>query len=663
MKRFALLTLFVVASCANAAEEPTFNADIAPIVYKNCTPCHRPGGEAPFKLDSYEAVQRSGRQIGIVVASGYMPPWLPQPTDHPFADQRGLTEQEKQTIQRWVNQGMPQGDGDAPAAPTFASGWRLGEPDWVIELPEAFTLRADGDDLYRNFVLPTPLPSGLWVGAIEFDPGNRRAVHHARILVDPTDASRRRDEAQPGVGYDGMSPGDAAPPDGRILGWAPGKVAKRHDEAAWRLEPGVDLVLQLHLVPTGKPETIQPRIALYAAPGPPARRPYSLLLGTREIDLPAGANDVAVEDDYTIPVDVELAALYPHAHYLAREMQLEATLPDGASRRLLQIDEWDFDWQDDYWFADPVALPAGTTLTMRYRYDNSADNVRNPSNPPRRVRYGAESTDEMAEMLIQLVTTNDEDRAKLVQDNDLHTIAEALEWRKQRFQEAPDEVDTWIALGNNYVQLGRFSEGLQFLRRATRAQPENSDLWVNVGWANERLGQSDRALRAYGKALASDADHAEALAAAGRLLRTRPEGIAQAIALHRRLVERRPREASAHRTLAESYRSAGEFALAIESYRRTIELNPEDPVALRDGSWLAATQRGDAEEALQWAQRLRRLEPEAWTSWATEAAALAANGERAAAVEAIDRALESAPESERAELQRQRARYGTSNSP
>ena len=248
-----------------------------------------------------------------------------------------------------------------------------------------------------------PAPSAPGISAAE---GGR--------FVDPSDGSRRRDQADPEPGYGGMNLEPARPPDGYFLGWTPGKRTRRAEAgAAWTLKRGADLVLQLHLTSTGKPERLRPQIGLYFTEDPPTATAYPLCMFADDIDLPAGAADVVVTDQFVTPVAVNVHSIYPHAHYLCRSMSAWATLPNGERRDLFRIDRWDFDWQDDYTFREPMALPAGTRFAFEYHYDNSLGNPSNPSDPPRRVTLGDRSTDEMGNLTLQVMTKDQATRRQL----------------------------------------------------------------------------------------------------------------------------------------------------------------------------------------------------------------------------------------------------------
>lgn len=399
----------------------TFTRDVAPILFENCAACHGPRGPGPFSVLSFEEVRARADLIAKYTASRYMPPWLPSPGYRELAGTRRLDSAEIAMIQAWVAAGAPRGDpADLPPAPEFTSAWALGEPDLVVEMP-AYSVPAEGRDLYRNLVASVPGDMRRYVRAVDLRPGNRGVVHHARLMVDSTTSSRELDASDPEPGFDGMElMSNANNPPGHFVGWTPGRVPQAgYEHLAWALEPGSDLVLQLHLRPSGRPETVRARVGLYLADEPPSRTAVLVLLGTEVIDIPAGASNYVVRDSFTLPVSVDVLSVYPHAHYLGKTMEGFARLPDGRTEHLLHIDDWDFDWQDQYRFAEPLTLPAGTVLGMRFTYDNSVANPQNPNDPPVRVTYGSSSTDEMASLIIQVVPRS---------SADAETLGERLEW-------------------------------------------------------------------------------------------------------------------------------------------------------------------------------------------------------------------------------------------
>ena len=359
-----------------------------------------------------------------------MPPWKPVDAGIAFANHRGLLATEVDTIANCVAAGCPEGERtSAPPAPEFENEWSLGQPDLVLKMDRPFRVPADGPDLYRSFALPAQLPEDRWVKAIELRPQARGVVHHALFFVDDGGAlrSQRENDGQPGVrgmkfvsgsGASFLQRGPAGLAGG-LGGYVPGAMPNRLPGGlARRLPADSDIVMQTHFHPTGKEETEQAELGLYFAEKAPEHLlvPIQLppLFGIGAgIDIPAGQQDYAIRQSYTLPIDVMAIETSGHAHYLCRTMRLTADLPSGKQLVLLQIDDWDLDWQDQYQFAEPIDLPRGTTLTARITYDNSADNPENPFSPPRRIQWGRESTDEMGSITLQVIAKAESQRTVL----------------------------------------------------------------------------------------------------------------------------------------------------------------------------------------------------------------------------------------------------------
>jgi len=393
------------------AAAPTFSHDVAPILYKACAECHHAGGVAPFALVTYDDAAKRARLIATVTARRYMPPWLPS-TPH-FLNERKLTDAEIALLNRWADAGAPEGNpASTPAPPLFSDAWQLGPPDLEATMPAPAAVPAEGPDLYRCFVIPAPSPQEHWVRALDIRPGNARVVHHAILFQDTTHTARQRDA---GSGYPCFGTPGFLPARG-LGGWTPGALpARMPDDIPELLHAAADLVLQIHYHPTGKPETDRTRVALYFTGQKPKRRLMDIPLGSNRIDIPAGERAYVVKDYFTLPVDVEAIGIIPHAHYLCKSMYGYALLPGGAKRTLIQIPDWNFNWQQQYRYPAPVRLPAGTRLEMEFVYDNSAQNPRNPNQPPRRVTWGPATTDEMAGLHIEVVPVHPEDADELSQ--------------------------------------------------------------------------------------------------------------------------------------------------------------------------------------------------------------------------------------------------------
>lgn len=485
-----LLVLFT--SVAHAQEPLTFTKDIAPILWKHCGSCHRHADLAPFPLLDYADVRPRARRIVDVTAARRMPPWLPDAGPH-FSGERGLAQAEIDRIAAWADAGALEGKAaDLPRRPSWSDGWQLGTPDLVVQASAPYTLRAGSGDVFRNLVIPVPLKAGQWVRGIEVDPGNRQVVHHAALAVDRTATSRRLDaaDAEPGFAGDMIAESAARSPAGRAVGWTPGMTPSFEPAGmAWRLEPGSDVVLLLHLMPGDRPQAVRPRIALYFADQPPTRPSMDFKLGSMSIDLPAGATDVAIEDRVTLPVDVDLVSIYPHAHYLATRMVALATLPDGRSRTLLSIRDWDFRWQEQYRYVDPVALPKGTVVTMRYVYDNSSANRRSPSGGTKDVHFGPLSSDEMGDLWLRLAPRRVEDAPALARAYLEHELQKDIVRARVRVTRAPGDAVARLALGVALLEAGRAGDALPHLSEAVRLDPVNAIASLNLGNALLDIGR------------------------------------------------------------------------------------------------------------------------------------------------------------------------------
>jgi tetratricopeptide (TPR) repeat protein len=535
----------------SADRRVTFNRDVAPILFRSCAMCHRPGEAAPFPLLTYKDAKSHARQIVAVTQSHFMPPWLPEPGEPKLADELRLTAEEIGTFQKWVDQGTEEGDpSDLPSAPKFVPGWQLGQPDQIIKADKPFVLPAKGSDMYWNFIFRTPVDRTRWLKAIEIRPGDKRVVHHANILVDRGQSARRQ-EAHPGEGFAGMElkiESEAFDPDSHFLFWKPGTVPQPEpDGMSLRLDKDTDLVLNIHLQPSGKQEVIQPSLGLYFTEKPATLHPVLLQLeNDRQLDIPPGEKNFVVTDEFTLPLDVDLLAIYPHAHYLGREMQALATLPDGSSKTLVHILHWDLNWQAVYRYATPISLPRGTTISMRYTYDNSDDNPANPNDPPRRVVGGNRSSDEMAHLWLQVLPHALPDgsvdpRMVLQEGMARHTVEknpadfgaqynlgamlqargvpdEALQHFALAVQIRPEDATANNALGAALMATGRLDEAIPHLSTALKAQPDNFDAHYNLANALASQGQFREAIEHYRAALRLQPDDANVEANLGAAL-------------------------------------------------------------------------------------------------------------------------------------------------
>ena len=588
----AVVCLFAAVAPIEAAERPpTFNRDVAPIIFQNCTPCHRPGEPAPFTLLTYDEVRQRARQIVTTTEHRFMPPWKPDPEFRHFEGERWLEDEEIETLRDWVDAGAVEGDPrERPSPPRFPEGWHLGKPDLVLTMPEAFTVPAEGNDLFRNFVLPVPVNERRYVQAIEFRPGNGKAVHHARILLDETGELRQRDLEQPGPGFEGMDAPGAHFPEGHFLGWAPGKMPRRED-VAWPLAARSDIIVQMHLKPSGRQESVKASIALYFTTKAPTIHPVLLRLGSKTIDIPPGESSYVVTDSYALPVPAKALSIYPHAHYLAREMTVVAEMPDGSTERLLRISDWDFNWQDEYEFVDPVALPKGARLVMRFVYDNSSTNPRNPNSPPRRVVSGPEGSDEMGELLVQFLAASEADATMLRAETSRKNLLAEVAGEEKRIADVPGDYSVRNSLGVHYVQLGRNDEARAQFMAALELSPDHAVAHYNLGVIAILANQADEALMHLTKALEVKPAYAEAHSNLGVLLEAtgRPD---EAFDRYRKALESRPDNAAALANIARQLMRRGRPGEAVDHLERLQRLQPDNPVVLGN---LAAAYSADGQ--------------------------------------------------------------------
>lgn len=626
---FSLVALSLASP--SGAQPVTYSKDIAPIIYKRCTPCHRPGEIGPFPLQDYRDVRQRLTLISDALQKRLMPPWKPEEPADTFLEERALSDDERRRLQAWISAGGPEGDPkDLPERPTFTDGWQFGTPDVVVSMPEAYTLRPDGPDLFRSFVLPIPTNEAKYVSAIEFRPGKGRGVHHANIGVDRTRSSRRLDASDAELGYVGGMVQDAAYPVGYLLGWTPGQLPRPSPaDMPWRLEANSDLVVQLHLQPTGRPEPIQISVGFFFTDKKPTRSPFGLRLGSETIDIAPGDAHYEIRDRFVLPVDVELYALQPHAHNLGREMYADATLPDGTVRQLITIRDWDFRWQDVYRYSTPVPLPKGSTIAMRFVYDNSAGNPRNSFTPPQRVVWGQNTTDEMGDLWMQLVPLREEDAPALSADIARKTRLEDIAAYTRVEQADPSNPLRHDALGMLYLQDGRPQEAVKHFLDSLRLNKDSASTHYNLGLAYSMLREFADATREYESAVRLEPDHAEAHNNLGAMLHVAGR-LDQAATHYRRALELRPENAEAHANLGRLLTLQGKTAEAAEQFEAGLAAQPASVASLTGLAWIRATAATPSlrrpGQAVALAERARQLtrgqDPQAFDALAAGYAAL-----------------------------------------
>jgi Tfp pilus assembly protein PilF len=548
----ALACCLALALQAQTPPHPNFTQDVAPILREHCIVCHHTGGGAPFSLVEFPDARKHAAEVAEATHSRHMPPWLPESGYGDFEGEDRLSEAQISLISKWVRAGAPEGPPEAlAAAPAFADGWQLGPPDLIVDAPAPITVPAAGRDVFWNFILSPQLTATRYVRAIEIRTGNNRIVHHANMLVDSS-RSARAHETTPGAGFPGMDltlERIALDFDSHFLFWKPGNVPySEPDGLSWRLDPGADLILNTHIKPDGKREQFRPSVGLYFTSKPPTRFPLLIqLTGDDALNIPPGVRDFSVADSFTLPVDADVLAVYPHAHYLGKLLEGYAVLPGGARKWLIRIPDWNPDCQAVYRYRQPLFLPRGSVISMRYEFDNSAANPNNPNHPPKRVRGGNQATDEMAHLWLQLLPRGVGDSRP--------AIEEAL--MRHRIQKNPADFLAHLRLGGLLLATMNASAAESVLAAAVRLDPRHPE-------AHNLLGA--------------------ALAASGRTV--------DAIAEFQLALAARPDYPNARLNLANALARSGRFDEAIENFQKILAEYPDDAVTKdRLAKTLAARER------------------------------------------------------------------------
>lgn len=590
-----------VAGHAFAAGPVTYYGQIAPIVARDCAPCHRPGESGPFSLLTLDDVRKRAPQIAKVTKSRYMPPWLPEPGYGQFKEERRLTDAEIKLFEDWVAQGTPAGTptkGQTAAQSSSLSSWVMGQPDLVLRTARPYKVPADAGETFWNFILPVPITSTRWVRAIEIRPGNPQVFHHANVIIDRSHAARRR-EASPGSGFAGMDvifEEESFEPDGQFLSWKPGSnPVVEPDGLAWRADPGMDLILNVHLKPTGKEETVTPVIGLYFTDKPQVRFPMLIQLEhDRALDIPPGEKDFLVTDEFKVPMDLNVLAIYPHAHYLAKLIEGYATLPDGTRKWLTRIPDWDLNWQGVFRYQTPVLLPKDSVVTMRIHYDNSAGNVRNPNNPPQRVTGGPDAKSEMSHFWLQVLPVAEGDHRAELQES----------VSTQQIKKYPDDFTANFRMGDLLLSRNQPAEAIPYFERAAQSDPRSVLAATELGaalFSAKKLPEATEMLR---HALALDATYIDArynlasvLASSGQFEEAAGE-FAKVIAAQPDNLKAQQHRAEALVLWGDQVARSGDDNRAIALYREAMpELGPNPDLHIRLGLAYARRERLDESQA------------------------------------------------------------------
>ena len=410
-KAFMLLSVILVLPLLGARRRvalpppvPTFNREVVRILQQHCQSCHRPGDIAPFSLLTYGDAAARAPEIKFMTKTRQMPPWKAAEGCGDFVGVRTMTDAEIATIAAWADGGAPEGAaGDLPAARTFNDSWELGPPDLTLAMPKSFTPPPDRDE-YRCFSIPTNATEDVWASAIDFRPGDRGTVHHIVPYLDPTGESAKLDKD--GGGYQCFG-GPLTNLEPQVIGaWSPGaRVTPLPSGTAVRIPKGSRVIMQVHYHPHfGKVAPDRTEIGLYTAKEEVRKQMHYDFLANTKLFIPAGAADQKIEAFGSLPFDMELVSVYPHMHLLGKRMTVEAVLPDGSKICMINVPKYEFNWQGAYVYRTPLALPRGSQIHIEAHYDNSAENFNNPYNPPRDIRWGEASTDEMCLALLGYTT-------------------------------------------------------------------------------------------------------------------------------------------------------------------------------------------------------------------------------------------------------------------
>jgi Flp pilus assembly protein TadD/mono/diheme cytochrome c family protein len=609
LPRRAMRAAAAARATAPVSPAVTWSRQIASLVYQNCATCHHPGGGGPFSLLTYQEAYRHGPQMAQVTQSRFMPPWLPAPGFGDFAGERHLSDEQIALIRRWVESGMPQGDpSTAPSPPHYDATWQLGKPDLILTIGRPYTLAASGTDVFRNFVLPYPLAQTHYIRAMQILPSVPQVVHHANVLIDRTASFRRLHPAEWENGVPGMEleldAGNTFDPDSHFLFWKPDTpVLEEPEGMPWRLDPGNDLVLNMHLKPSGKPETISAQIGLYFTPEPATKHPMLLELeDDRDLDIPAGDRNFAVQDELKLPVDVDVFGIYPHAHYLGKELESWAILPDGRKQWLIRIPNWDIDRQSVYRYRTPVFLPRGTVLHMHYVYDNSEDNVHNPNTPPIRVHAGNRSVDEMAHLWLQVLPVN------LPKGSPDPRLLLEQAWMEHRANRNPGDSIALYNLASALAGLGRYTEAEADYRKVLAANPNDARTLNSLGAALENAGDSTGAEKEFAQAIALAPDNCDAQFNLAELELKRSR-FTQAADQFRNLLRQCPPDAGAHSGLGIALENEGDSSSAQAEFERALDLDPANFTALYHLGEMAI-ESGPPERAVDLLEKASAQRPE-----------------------------------------------------
>jgi len=497
-----------------------------------------------------------------------MPPWLPEQGFGDFANDPRLTDDQIRLIADWVKAGAPEGPAsETPSPPHFTEGWQLGPPDMILEASRAHTVPASGPDIFWNFIFTPPITTRRYVRAIEVRPGIPHGVHHANLLVDRT-RSARLQEIAPGAGFPGMDVKIARSVfdfDSHFLFWKPGSTPwVEPDGFSWELDPGNDLVLNAHIMTMGMPMQVKPSIGLYFTDKPPAKFPLLIELEhDGALDIPPGARDFTVSDSFKLPLDVDVLAIYPHAHYLGHVVEGYAALPNGERKWLIRIPNWDPNWQAVYHYREPVFLPKGTVISMHWHYDNSSSNPRNPHKPPQRVEGGNQSTDEMGHLWLQVLPRGAGDRRR--------ELEEAL--MRHQLEKYPHDYAAHLYLGALMLSRLNPTDAVEEIGEAVRINPKQAEGHNWYGVALGAIGRTREAIAQYRLALGIQPDYASARYNLAKAL-VKSDQLAEAADDFSQVIASDPSDAQVYNDFGELLLRMDKPADALEQFNKALALDP-----------------------------------------------------------------------------------------
>ena len=386
-----ILGAVLLTAPAAWAAGPTFSKDVAPILFKSCVECHRPGAMAPMSLLTYEDARPWARAMKTKVVKREMPPWGADPAIGKFANDVSLKQAEIDTIAAWVDAGAPEGNrAELPKAPHFTEGWSIGKPDLIFKMTEPISVPADGTVPYLYVTVPTNLKEDIWVRGIELRPSDRRVVHH--IISDLVEDDGKADDPKPKLARD-PNRKDV----GGVGGLVPGRLYTVMEEGVARKIPaGADIVLQMHYTTIGQPVVDQTEIGVILAKAPPAqvRQEGGGQIPNTQLVIPPHHPNFEVTAQRMMDKDTYLTNVYPHMHVRGKDIQYKIIYPDGREEMVLSVPRYDFNWQTSYRLAEPKFMPKGSILKVTAHYDNSRGNRYNPD-PSQEVRWGDQTWEEM----------------------------------------------------------------------------------------------------------------------------------------------------------------------------------------------------------------------------------------------------------------------------